>query len=51
MDKSERIERWQAMMDILRKEDVNWWLNSFVDALTGGDEGRAKVREKDKVPA
>ena len=51
MDKGERIERWQAMMDILRKEDVNWWLNSFVDALTGGDEGRTEASEKDKIPA
>ncbi len=33
MPRAERIRRWQAMMENIRREDVNWWLDRFVAAL------------------
>lgn len=34
MPKDERIRRWRAMMDNIEREDVSWWLDKFVRALT-----------------
>ncbi|WP_267395864.1 MULTISPECIES: alpha,alpha-trehalose-phosphate synthase (UDP-forming) [unclassified Sphingomonas] len=35
MPKDERVERWAKMMDILKREDIDWWRKTFTDALTG----------------
>lgn len=36
MPLDERVERWQTMMDVLRKNDIRAWRTSFVERLTGG---------------
>ncbi|WP_026325708.1 alpha,alpha-trehalose-phosphate synthase (UDP-forming) [Sphingomonas sp. Mn802worker] len=33
MPKEERIQRWQALMDGVQKEDVTWWAARFLDSL------------------
>jgi trehalose 6-phosphate synthase len=33
MPKAERIRRWQAMNEVVAKEDVVWWRKRFVEAL------------------
>jgi trehalose 6-phosphate synthase len=33
MDRDERKRRWSAMMESIRREDVIWWRQTFVDAL------------------
>jgi trehalose 6-phosphate synthase len=33
MPREERIERWQALMDNVTREDVIWWRQRFTDAL------------------
>jgi trehalose 6-phosphate synthase len=35
MPKEERIRRWQAMNEIVQREDVVWWRKAFVEALQG----------------
>jgi trehalose 6-phosphate synthase len=35
MDKTERIERWQALFEGVSREDVTAWRDNFVAALTG----------------
>ena len=35
MDKAERIDRWRALMDGLRRSDVSAWRDAFVAALAG----------------
>jgi trehalose 6-phosphate synthase len=37
MPKEERIRRWQAMNESVRREDVVWWRRSFVTALEGAE--------------
>jgi trehalose 6-phosphate synthase len=34
MPLEERKERWQALVEGVRREDVMWWLRSFTDILT-----------------
>lgn len=38
MPKEERIDRWRAMMDVVEREDVTWWLRRFVGALSQAGE-------------
>ena len=33
MPRDERIRRWKAMIETLRREDVYWWCDTFMDAL------------------
>lgn len=33
MPREERIQRWRAMYENVRDEDVEWWRNQFVEAL------------------
>ncbi len=33
MPRAERIRRWEAMIDGIRREDVHWWCGHFLDAL------------------
>jgi trehalose 6-phosphate synthase len=33
MPKDERISRWQALFEGLRRQDIAWWTKSFIDAL------------------
>jgi len=33
MDRSERVERWSALMDTLRRTDVIAWRDAYVTAL------------------
>jgi trehalose 6-phosphate synthase len=42
MPLNERIERWQALMDNVAREDVTWWLHTFVEALGNSDSGEIK---------
>ncbi len=35
MERDERKQRWQAMYERTRKEDVIWWRDRFVEALKG----------------
>jgi trehalose 6-phosphate synthase len=39
MDRAERIERWRALMDGLRRSDVVAWRDAFVGALMGEGAG------------
>jgi trehalose 6-phosphate synthase len=34
MDKSERVARWQALIEGVRRNDVHAWRNSFIEALS-----------------
>lgn len=40
MPREERVRRWEALIDNVRREDVFWWRDLFLAALT-----RAKVRQ------
>ncbi len=42
MPREERVRRWQALHDIVTREDVVWWRRNFVEALRGVDK-RAKL--------
>ena len=33
MPRGERIRRWQALLDVVREQDVMWWRRRFTDAL------------------
>ncbi|WP_411833702.1 alpha,alpha-trehalose-phosphate synthase (UDP-forming) [Pseudoxanthomonas mexicana] len=33
MPRAQRIERWRAMMDVLRENDINAWRRRYLDAL------------------
>ncbi|ALK10635.1 Alpha,alpha-trehalose-phosphate synthase [UDP-forming] [Blastochloris viridis] len=33
MPKDERISRWQALFEGLRRQDITWWTRTFIDAL------------------
>lgn len=33
MGRDERIERWERMMAVIRREDIAWWRRTFTDAL------------------
>jgi trehalose 6-phosphate synthase len=37
MSREERVERWQAMFDNVRNEDVIWWRDRFIEALSRTD--------------
>ena len=37
MPKAERVRRWEAMIDSVRREDVLAWRRAFVAALAGGE--------------
>ena len=41
MPLAERRDRWQSLMDGLKRQDIGWWLDSFLSVLTGA------VRTKD----
>lgn len=45
MPLEERRERWRALFDRIAKEDVVWWRQSFVDALSasGGEESEIRL--------
>ena len=43
MDKPERIRRWRALYDNVRREDVTAWRDSFVAALEGAEERRTAL--------
>jgi len=38
MTRDERIRRWRTLMDNIEREDVNWWLDRFVQALSASNE-------------
>jgi hypothetical protein len=40
MERSERISRWQRLMDGVRRSDVEVWRDSFVAALEASHEPR-----------
>jgi trehalose 6-phosphate synthase len=40
MDKPERVRRWQALFDIVEREDVTAWRDAFVDSLKEAEERR-----------
>ncbi|WP_448663257.1 trehalose-6-phosphate synthase [Sphingomonas sp. CJ20] len=33
MPRAERISRWRALMDIVQRQDVTWWMRRFLAAL------------------
>ncbi|WP_118182582.1 alpha,alpha-trehalose-phosphate synthase (UDP-forming) [Paraburkholderia phosphatilytica] len=35
MSQEERVNRHAALLDRIRKQDVHWWCNAFLDALKG----------------
>ncbi len=43
MPLDERIERWTAMMDVLRAQDIGWWRMRFEAALADAAEGQSAV--------
>ena len=43
MDKAERIRRWRALHDNVRREDVTAWRDAFVGDLQGIGEGRTAL--------
>ncbi|MFN3891233.1 MAG: alpha,alpha-trehalose-phosphate synthase (UDP-forming) [Beijerinckiaceae bacterium] len=38
MSREERIARWGAMMDTIRRQDVRWWSSTYLKELTGVPE-------------
>ena len=36
MERAERVDRWSALMDDLRRTDVSAWRDAYVAALAGG---------------
>ena len=36
MERAERVDRWSALMDDLRRTDVSAWRDAYVTALAGG---------------
>jgi len=45
MPKDERIERWRALMDVVEREDVAWWLRRFVESLSQAGDPPAALPE------
>ncbi|HEX8486731.1 alpha,alpha-trehalose-phosphate synthase (UDP-forming) [Sphingomonas sp.] len=45
MPRAERIRRWEALIDSVRREDVHWWCDLFLTALRD-----AAVKEKACAP-
>jgi len=43
MDKAERLRRWQALFENVEREDVTWWRDAFVGALTEIEERRTAL--------
>ncbi|NJR77842.1 alpha,alpha-trehalose-phosphate synthase (UDP-forming) [Sphingomonas corticis] len=37
MPREERIRRWESLIDCVRREDVHWWCDLFLDALEDAD--------------
>jgi trehalose 6-phosphate synthase len=33
MSLQERQERWQSLIEVIRRQDISWWRDSFVEAL------------------
>ena len=42
MPREERIQRWQALMEGVQKEDVTWWATRFLDSLR---QARPRIAE------
>jgi trehalose 6-phosphate synthase len=40
MSKEERIERWTALMDGLKRNDLDWWRSHFLLKLQGGRDSQ-----------
>jgi len=38
MPREERIRRWQALIEGVRREDVFWWCRLFLDTLQAAGE-------------
>jgi trehalose 6-phosphate synthase len=43
MPREERVRRWRAMNEVVKREDVVWWRRSFVAALAGGQEAEREA--------
>ena len=39
MPREERVRRWEALIDGVRREDVFWWCDLFLSALKDGEPG------------
>ncbi|MDZ4374605.1 MAG: trehalose-6-phosphate synthase [Phenylobacterium sp.] len=44
MDRTERVRRWTSLFETVQREDVNWWREAFVRALTGQGETHPAAR-------
>ena len=49
MPREERIARWQALFEGVRRYDVTWWLHRFVAVMEGDDAQAAANLEPDQV--
>ncbi len=38
MPREERVRRWRALLEGVRREDVFWWCRLFLDALEEAKE-------------
>ncbi|UAK25217.1 alpha,alpha-trehalose-phosphate synthase (UDP-forming) [Sphingomonas nostoxanthinifaciens] len=45
MPRAERVARWEKMIDIVRREDVTWWCNRFLDMLEREPAPRAPLHQ------
>ena len=46
MPREERIRRWEAMIDIIRREDVHWWCGLFIAALEESPYPRRRCNDR-----
>jgi trehalose 6-phosphate synthase len=46
MEREERVARWRDLYDSIQREDVNWWLDRFIVALTRSRENETGVPEE-----
>jgi trehalose-6-phosphate synthase len=51
MPLAERRERWQAMMEILHRNDAKAWRESFLHSLARGDCARRSSRALKATPS
>ncbi|MBB4086351.1 alpha,alpha-trehalose-phosphate synthase (UDP-forming) [Sphingomonas carotinifaciens] len=49
MPRAERIRRWEALIDNVRREDVFWWCDLFLAALRGDAGAEAAAREEERA--
>jgi trehalose 6-phosphate synthase len=35
MERAERVRRWERMIEVTTRHDVNWWVNAFFERLRG----------------